>query len=105
VGGGNLEDQSYRQYAAAERAAGRTPMDPVAWKEHSKNVTETKDQAVADLPLINQNLNTSEELIDKLLKDPDATVTAINTPGIFKEGTFAAWGPSWATASEETKTL
>src|SRR4029077_17411981 len=61
--------------------------------------------AVADLPLINQNLNTSEGLIDKLLKDPDATWKAINTPGIFKEGTWAAWGPGWVTASEDTKTL
>src|SRR4029077_13502798 len=71
VGGGGVEDRRYLRYAADERAGGRTPMDPVAWKEHSKNITETKDQAVADLPLINQNLNTSEELIDKLLKDPD----------------------------------
>ena len=91
---GNLDDQAYRRYATDEQAAGRTPLDPVSWKEHLRNVTETKDAAVADWPTVNQKISVTEGLVNDLLSDPKAALDALQTwrP---TEGRFAPYlGPN-----------
>jgi hypothetical protein len=83
AGFGSLEDQSYRKYAADERAAGRAPLDPVAWKEHSKNITETKDEAVAKWPGLSARIDETNTVIDRIKNNPklDEALTYMTTFG------------------------
>jgi hypothetical protein len=87
-GVGNLTDQEYFQYAAAERAAGRTPMGPVEWNEQQKNkaiaqetttkqATEFKDTAIQDYDSVNSKLRGMQQYIDTLKKDPLAAKAAL----------------------------
>jgi hypothetical protein len=111
---GNLSDQEYQQYAAAERAAGRVPIGPTAWAEQNKvsavtqetrakDTTESKDQAVLDYPQIDQSLTRSQDAIKKLLANLPATIKAIQTPEFMKTGLWAANAPSLLTASDDVK--
>ena len=110
MGGSDLEQRQY----LAEKASGLTTDDYATWKAkktaeqtslvtHSKDVTESKDSAVLDYPNIDQNLTRSEEIINRLLSNKEATIKAIRTPEFMKTGLWAANAPSLLTASDEVK--
>jgi hypothetical protein len=71
-GGGNIEDQQYRAYALAERAAGREPLDKLAWvAQHAQDAKETEDahKTALQLPGLKSQLTTMEQTADSINAD------------------------------------
>ena len=90
--GGNADDAAYYQYAALERAAGRTPMDPIAWK--NQHAVELKEQdatamnvanAKKALPGINTTLNNMTGIANGVLSREDLL------RGIFADKNKVRW--------------
>ena len=99
--GGTPADQEYAQYAAGERAAGRTPLGPVEWNEkqkisaigqetQTKQSTEFKDTAIQDFDTAHQKLTLTESQIDQLLANMPATMKALQYPSLLTTSGAAA---------------
>jgi hypothetical protein len=77
--GGNPEDAAYYQYAARERAAGRTPADPLEYKaQHAQAAKETEDahKIELQLPGLKSQLNNMNTLADEASSDASKTAIA-----------------------------
>jgi hypothetical protein len=75
--GASVEDRQYYQYAAAESAAGRTPLDIDAWKAQHATAAKVQTDKAMDrenanqaLPDVNRQMNDVEGKVDEILNDP-----------------------------------